>query len=253
MTDEQPKLPDTSQDSNTVYTTKAFANDDGQRDVNCCNFSQNGKLVENINSFFNSVGEQSKATSTNEEFEYWFHGTDSFSANKISKFGIDIQKGAKKKDFSDGNGFYLSNDINPCTEWAEKRFVANYSAVLRYKIPKDLLAKMNDGITLRKNNKDEMKQWREIIRFNRSAKQEATRKLKNLLRSTSFIMGPLSDDGLWEQNQKNENWPKPLKNSWTQLCVCDASLADNFNLFLDKIAFIKKNDDKPIAKSEAGR
>jgi hypothetical protein len=253
LTDKLPNLPDRSQGSNTVYTAQAFANFDVKREINCCNFKQNGKLAENLDFFFSSVDEQSEENNTNEKFEYWFHGTDSAAASTIAELGIDIQKGAPKKDFSDGNGFYLSDNLDSGTEWAEKSFVANYSAVLRYKIPKELLAKRNDGITLRKNNKDEMKQWREIIRYNRSAKQEATRKLKTLLRSTSFIMGPLSNDGLWEQNQKNENWPKPLKNSWTQLCICNGSLADDFNLFLDKIAFIEKEEKKQISKCEANR
>lgn len=39
---------------------------------------------------------------------YWFHGTDHGSALSIIRDGIDVTKGNKELDFSDGAGFYLT-------------------------------------------------------------------------------------------------------------------------------------------------
>ena len=56
-------------------------------------------------------------------------------------------------------------------------------------------------------------------------------------------MGPLSDDGLYKENKHKPDWPRPLLNSWTQMCITDKKLARKFNLALDKIAFIKTGAD----------
>ena len=251
LTDEQPALPDCSKENKTVYTTLAFANDDSPREISCCNFKRNGKLKKNLHSFLNSFGDKSKTKVPNSEFEYWFHGTDSSSASNISEFGIDIQKGAARKDFSDGNGFYLSNGLRPALRWVDKRFTGGFSAVLRYKIPKTFLAATKDGIILSAEKEDDMEKWKEIIRYNRREKRVQMRQMTTLLRNTSFIMGPLSNDGLWERNKTNPDWPTPLNKSWVQLCICNPFLADDFNLFLDKIAFIERKQETEIAKCEA--
>ena len=61
-----------------------------------------------------------------------------------------------------------------------------------------------------------------------------------------FILGPLGDDGPWEKNETNYNWPRPLKDSWTQLCICNEIVGDGLNIFLDKIAFINKPEEKRL-------
>ena len=40
-----------------------------------------------------------------DEFEVFFHGTSHESAEDIIEGGIDLGKGARKRDFSDGDGF----------------------------------------------------------------------------------------------------------------------------------------------------
>ncbi len=67
----------------------------------------------------------------------WFHGTDAKSASSIALGkGIDIDKGTGTKDFSDGNGFYLSDSFQKAQEWIKKkRFAAcEFTAILQYKI-----------------------------------------------------------------------------------------------------------------------
>ena len=42
------------------------------------------------------------------DVSYWYHGTDWSSALNIIRTGIDVTKGRKQLDFSDGSGFYLT-------------------------------------------------------------------------------------------------------------------------------------------------
>ena len=120
-------------------------------------------------------------------------------------------------------------------------------AVLRYKIAKKTLEDP-DGIILSDQSSEDIERWREIVRFNRSGKTVGNQKLKNLLRKTPFIIGPLSDDGVWDKKKKDKNWPKLLQNNWRQLCICDADLADDLNLVLDKVAFIQKTENRRVAQ-----
>ena len=43
-----------------------------------------------------------------QEVSYWFHGTDHKAALNIIQEGIDVSKGRKCLDFSDGSGFYVT-------------------------------------------------------------------------------------------------------------------------------------------------
>ena len=48
---------------------------------------------------------------SNDNFEYFVHGTDHDRAKTIIEEGILLSKGAERQDFSDGSGFYLGNDL----------------------------------------------------------------------------------------------------------------------------------------------
>jgi hypothetical protein len=50
----------------------------------------------------------------------WYHGTTEKHANAIINHGIDWQLGRPKKDFSNGKGFYLQDNLQSAVEWAER-------------------------------------------------------------------------------------------------------------------------------------
>ena len=250
LTDELTLLPDTSQQEKVVYTVQRSANGDGSTTtIHCCNFSQSNQTEKDVEEFLTTATDESEpAKSDAEEFSFWFHGTDAKFATDIVNNGIDIQKGRQRKDFSDGNGFYLSNHHPKAVEWGKRMSLVNgCCAVLRYKIAKKTL-EAPDGIILSDQSPD-IERWREIVRFNRSGKTVGDQKLKNLLRKTRFIIGPLSQDGNWNsKTAADANWPKLLSNNWRQLCICDADLADGLNLVLDKVAFIQKTENRRVAQ-----
>ncbi len=71
----------------------------------------------------------------------WYHGTTEEHANAIINNGIDWQLGQPKKDFSNGKGFYLQDNLQSAVEWPERRArnkkerPRNQHPVLRYQNP----------------------------------------------------------------------------------------------------------------------
>ena len=174
------------------------------------------------------------------QFEFWYHGTNSSAANNIAEVGIQLERGLAGKDFSDGCGFYLSDQVKPACRWSMKRFTNKPSkAILQFKVPKLFLASKKDGVDLCQKYDKGMKIWREIVRFHRSQGHDAMN-MKLVLRRSSYIIGPLSNDGCWHIHKSDPNWPKLLNTSWNQLCLRNNEIADQFDRFLYKIAFVEK-------------
>ena len=126
-------------------------------------------------------------------------------------------------------------------DWAKHRgFTAcDYNAILRYKVSRDLLHGEEPGLHLSFPEQKEL--WKKTIQYFRSEGREGAgdQDLVKVLKDVAFIIGPLSKDGWWDKNKANSNWPEPLRDNWTQLCIRDKKLALTFNLALDKIAFVK--------------
>ena len=59
---------------------------------------------------------------TNEQFEVYFHGTDTGGDEHIIENGIEFDKGKEAQYFSDGNGFYVTNNFDEADTWANRRF-----------------------------------------------------------------------------------------------------------------------------------
>ena len=245
LTDTVADLPDCSKGFNNDYFVSSVATGE-ERMIPCMNFNSSKQDLGNIRTFFTSDNASLETNQGDDNFEYWFHATDSSGACSILEDGIDLHKGMPRKDFSDGKGFYMSDGFKHAHQWTLRRFtVQTCSAILRFKIPKSFWDDNKDGIVLCLDNKDDMQKWKDIIRYNRSKKKDA-KKWRSALRKATFIMGPLSSDGFWEDNQSNPDWPFPLKDNWKQLCICNEIVGDEFNIFLDKIAFINKPEEKRL-------
>ena len=60
--------------------------------------------------YMNDQPENFPMSLSNDNFEFFVHGTDHDRAKTIIEEGILLSKGAERQDFSDGTGFYLGND-----------------------------------------------------------------------------------------------------------------------------------------------
>ena len=240
LTDKLSSLPDRSRTDGTVYTTAAYANRSPKRQIQSSNFQESEELEDELNKFFDtdSADSDTNASDEDQSYEYWFHGTDAASANKIAiEKGINISAGKGARDFSNGDGFYLSDSFHRALDWTRKKwFACEYTAILRYKVTRDVLSN-EDGLRL--SFPEDRDLWKQVIRYFRSEGEEGTEDLDDQLNNATFIIGPLSKDGWWDENKANSNWPEPLRDNWTQLCIRDKKLALTFNLALDKIAFVK--------------
>ena len=50
----------------------------------------------------------------------WYHGTTADFAKNLVEIGIDLQRGGRKLDFSNGRGFYVQDDLHSAIVWSQK-------------------------------------------------------------------------------------------------------------------------------------
>ncbi|XP_020907067.1 uncharacterized protein LOC110245151 [Exaiptasia diaphana] len=124
--------------------------------------------------------------SQDNQTEVWFHGTDSQSAFDISWRGIIVSSGSPKRDFSDGKGFYLTNNFEDAKKWAFS--ITRKPAVLIFKIPKSCLETAKKLNLFKKSQKNPT--WQEIVNANRSG--ILSWKMRTTLEEYDYIEGPVS-------------------------------------------------------------
>ena len=138
-----------------------------------------------------------------DQHEVFYHGTTAAHATRIMD-GIDLSAGKPKKDFSDGDGFYLTDklhDVWPNVKWSRQR--PPCSTVLIFKIRKQDLRDSDlrglnltdlglNGSDLTEDEKEmRSERWQEIVSTFRNGK--ADYEFKRTL-NADFIEGPLCGD-----------------------------------------------------------
>lgn len=160
----------------------------------------------------------------NKDYEVLFHGTSHDHARNIFDGGIKLTKGGKRKDFSDGEGFYLANEFDEAlkNKWASNR--PSVSAVLVYRVHRADLRERRQALDLRKDEE----QWRSVIRAFRSG--TAT---EQFLKQYEFIEGPMSSI-----SGENQSLSNPIFHDATyQLCVKHDNCAELFDRGLHSAVF----------------
>ena len=138
-----------------------------EQDVKVINLDQNGKegrcytTQNKVQNFPESL--------SNNDCKILFHGTGHESARKIIESGIDLDRGRRKKDFSDGGGFYLANNFEEAwnTRWASNR--PPCSAVLIFRVRSTELRAGRKSLSLQDDEAERM--WKEVVRQFRSGQR----------------------------------------------------------------------------------
>lgn len=159
--------------------------------------------------------------------ELFFHGTSHVSAEDIVNHGIDLNRGGKKKDFSDGGGFYLCNDFNEASSaiWAGNR--PPCSAVLVFQVPSN---KLRPGLGLNLQGAIEREKWEEVVRHFRLG--SPSRRFLEGLGPVHFIEGPMAGGG--------QNFHRPIPNEGSyQLCIRNKDCAELFDQSLHSVVFFE--------------
>lgn len=150
-----------------------------------------------------------------------FHGTDHESAKDIIDQGIDINLGKQKRDFSDGAGFYLTNDLDYSVNWAFSK--TSRPAVLVYRVSKEMLDSFS---ILSLCSEDKQTRWKEIVNQFRSGKP--SKKLRKSLREIDFIEGPQASSSIL---------PPIAREGSYQMCVISDKLAEELHNCIHSVLF----------------
>ena len=141
----------------------------------------------------------------------WYHGTSQKSAEGIIKGGIKLNKGKKNQDFSNGEGFYMSQNFSEAWEWAAGRNVNNSeksAAVLIFQFELNAEQPKFERLDLFDRTK-----WESVINFYRNGIDIEDFEFEKTLKKVDCIYGPMSGDG-----HKKENL---LQKEAKQLCIRD--------------------------------
>lgn len=190
-------------------------NEEGQKDIKCYTLPVD------------------KFPQASQQFEVFYHGTRPKDAKCIIEDGIDLQKGKKNLDFSDKDGFYVSNklaDVWPNISWdLGKPPRPSCSTVLIYKIKKDDLRRSDlRGLDLKNTNEGQEK-WKEVVSTFRRGK--ATKRYKDDL-NADYIEGPVCG------NVKSATCYTPTPHD--QLCVRSERCVELFERGLHSVIFFDK-------------
>ena len=185
--------------------------------------------------YMNDQPENFPMSLSNDNFEFFVHGTDHDRAKTIIEEGILLSKGAERQDFSDGTGFYLGNDLEEAVMWARHKYQGG-EAVLIYQVDKKELRGDNNekGLDLR-NNKNE---WKQVVAEYRltdyGRRQEQPNKAyRRELKQNHFIEGPMASVS------RNNPIPKEKVGTY-QLCVRKEACAKLFDCSLSYVIFFER-------------
>ena len=171
---------------------------------------------------------------SNDNFEFFVHGTNHDGAKSIIEEGILLSEGAERKDFSDGSGFYLGSDLEEAIKWAKRKY-KDGEAVLIYQVDKKELRGDNNekGLDLR-NDEDE---WERVVTeyrlIGRHGQKKPCKGYRNRLKKNHFIEGPMAS--------VSRTNPIPQENVGTyQLCVRKEACAKLFDRSLRYVIFFER-------------
>lgn len=197
-----------------------------EQPVNAINVTREGRKA---NSFKVQYGVANFPDSlSDDDFETFYHGTSHESAENIISGGIDVDMGGKKKDFSNGGGFYVCKDFNEAssTRWAKNR--PPCSAVLIFRVARAEFRLKLHGLDLRKDTE----KWRNVVSYFRSGEYKPKLEKKLMLNEYDFIEGPMAGEG------QNFSRPDPNKGSY-QLCFRNDDCAKLFYRSIHSAVFFE--------------
>lgn len=164
-------------------------------------------------------------------FELFFHGTNHRSARNIIENGIDLLKGGKDKDYSNGDGFYVSKSFDKALDWSSRRYRRDRPrclAVLVFRVSNNELRGNNNenGLDLRDlRDPETRREWDKVVKQFRSGKA-CLDFIIDVNERYQFIEGPMA----------SRPSLAPIKGSY-QLCVRKIECVQLFKRCLHSVVF----------------
>ncbi|CAG5114459.1 unnamed protein product [Candidula unifasciata] len=151
----------------------------------------------------------------------YYHSTTSAFAVNILNSGIDLTKSRTRKDFSYGNGFYVTKDIDKAVDWAHRKARGGTGAIIAFKISIDM-EREEPHLSLEAGTARGMELWRKVVYFFRKGIYDP--EVVSLVQNKKFITGPVATVNTTPYN-------------FNQTCIHDADYAKRFGR-LQNILFV---------------
>ena len=158
-------------------------------------------------------------------FHLFYHGTGHNFVKNIIVEGIYLRGWQKKAEFSDGDGFYVTNSLSEGKEWADKKF--RHSAVLVFRVSKVELRGHENSKGLDLTGVEKREEWKNLVKKCFSSDESFLKTLRY-----DFIEGPVVDRGRCDF----ESNPAPKSGSY-QLCVRTNDCASLFTKSICAVVF----------------
>ena len=162
----------------------------------------------------------------------WYHGTNHRDAVNIINKGIKLELGGERKDFSDGNGFYLFATYEDAVDWARGIEGGMHAAVVIFKFNKGEFKGVEVG-------KDAA--WQYFVKYYRSKPlpgrfgnmHDEKGPPPKILEGCDYIEGPMA---------KVRNGAELIKGgfqaySTSQMCIRSAKMAERVGMLINAVIF----------------
>ena len=220
------KFPFRSNLTNTWFQLPIITDEEEENNDDLCHFNIMNLVTKELHVSRDAHFTLGDFVSQGEENIVVFHGTDHQSAVDILFRGIQLCAGRKKRDFSSGSGFYLTEDLDEALNWAKS--TTRKPAILVFQVDREYF---DDAQRLNLNNNEE--RWREIVASFRSSKQTA--RTRKSLSSYDLIEGPTATVMRSETSDELVFEPKP---SSYQMCLISDDFAEKFQKTLHSVFFL---------------
>lgn len=222
-----------------IITTASEESDGGKKrkKVRIINVDNSGE-ERNI---YRANDQRAYFPTSDDQFEVFFHGTESDSAKAIITGKIDVSIGYPELDFSSHGGFYVSKDFDDSLQWARgRKYEGLPAAVLIFRVEKRELRGGEEikGLDLTSDDRE----WQNVVGFFRRSKVQSRARnfgdrkmdaeLRKELKGCHFIEGPISS------YREGHHTPIPDPNTY-QLCVKSDTCAELFDRSLFSAIFFE--------------
>lgn len=161
-----------------------------------------------------------------DKFEIFYHGTHHGVVENIID-RIDLGKGGRRNEFSDGGGFYVTKSLSEAKKWADHKSGGS-SAVLVFRVDKVMLRDNKNIKCLDLTGIDKIKEWQRLVKICLSRHESYADNAEGY----GFIEGPLVD----YVASKNNDCHTPINGSH-QLCVLTDDCASLFDKSLCAVVY----------------
>ena len=190
--------------------------DDNRRVIRAINLDNDGWTNKRY-SRQHGVGQFPNGLADNQH-RLFFHGTNHEFAVDIIENGIDLKKGTKRGDFSNGNGFYVTDDFEAAFEWAGSKYKRSSRAVLVFRVGSDRFDGYNSKNLCWRNQEEE---WRRIVKTCRSG-------VGLTEKDYDCIEGPMANVSRKHVTVKPRSY---------QLCILSDDMAECFDECIHSVVF----------------